>query len=165
MVGTRRRGARTSPKEFRLASRSPRQEEIDELAALAMAPLVEVAWADGRVTPAERAAVLEAARTLGLDQRSEFCRSTLKRWLYESPPEEEFLRWRKSLAPALTLGESRPSRKIARRLLAEAQKIAKMDARPFEAGASVDAGAGITVEEERVLDDLTVVLEGVHREG
>lgn len=147
-----------------MSSRSPRQEEIDEIAALAMAPLVEVAWADGNITPGERAAVLEAAKTLGLDQRSEFCRSTLKRWLFERPPAEAFVRWRQSLASALASGETRPSRKISRRLVSEAQRIAKMDERPFEEGSSVDARAGITAEERSVLDDLSAVLEGVHRD-
>lgn len=147
-----------------MSSRSPRQEEIDEIAALAMAPLVEVAWADGDVTPGERAAVLEASKNLGLDQRSHFCRSTLKRWLFERPPAEEFVRWRQSLASALAAGETRPSRKITRRLVSEAQRIAKMDERPFEEGSSVDARAGVTAEEQRVLDDLAAVLANVHRD-
>lgn len=144
---------------------SSRQVEIDEIAALAMAPLVEIAWADGHVTPGERAAVLEAARILGLDQRSEFCRSTLRRWLHEAPPAEEFVRWRVSLAPALAAGETRPARKIARRLVDEAKRIAKMDERPFEEGSSVDARAGITAEEQRVLDELSAALASLHDRG
>lgn len=136
-----------------------KQEEIEEIAALALAPLVEVAWADGEVTPGERAAVLQASRALGLDQRSEFCRSTLLRWLHEAPSIEKLGRWRQELAPALAAGESRPVRKIARRLLDEAIKIAKMDERPFEEGSSLDANAGITAEEQRVLDELKAVLD------
>ena len=42
-----------------------RQEEIEKIAALVLGPLVEVAWADGHVTPGERAGVLEAARFWG----------------------------------------------------------------------------------------------------
>jgi len=140
---------------------SRRAEEIEEIAALALAPLVEVAWADGHVTPGERAAIFESAKLLGLDQRSRFCKSTLKRWLHEKPPIEELGRWRQALAPALEVGESRPSRKIARRLLDEAIGIAKMDERPFEEGASLDPSAGITAEEKRVLDALQAVLESL----
>lgn len=145
-----------------MSMRSPRQQEIDEIAALAMGPLVELAWADGHVTPGEHTAVLEAARIFGLDQRSEFCRSTLKRWLHSKPEPETLDRWRVELAPALSSAATRSARKIARRLLTEAERIAKMDERPFEEGASVDPAAGITEEERRILDDLAATLAGVH---
>ena len=138
---------------------STRQEEIEKIAALALGPLVEVAWADGHVTPGERAGVLEAARSLGLDQRSEFCRSTLKRWLTERPPTEALQEWRRLLAPTLAASGSRPARKVERRLLEEATTIAKMDERPFDEGASVDANMGITPEERAVLDELASALE------
>ena len=48
-----------------------RRDEIERLAALALAPLVEVAWADGLVTAAERQGVLEAAKAIGLEQHSD----------------------------------------------------------------------------------------------
>ena len=84
-----------------------RQEEIEKLAALALAPLVEVAWADGAVTPAERQGVMEAARQLGIDQHSEFCRSTLRRWLHEAPPTEALRQWRELLGPTLAESSAR----------------------------------------------------------
>ena len=138
---------------------STRQEEIEKIAALALGSLVEIAWADGHVTPGERKGVYEAARALGLDQRSEFCRSTLKRWLTERPPTEALQEWRRLLAPTLTESGSRPARKVERRLLEEATTIAKMDERPFDEGASVSAGIGITKEEQEVLDELAAALE------
>jgi hypothetical protein len=137
------------------------QEEIEKLAALALAPLVEVAWADGVVTPAERDGVLKAAKALGLGQRSEFCRSTLLRWLHESPPTEALDRWRRLLGPMLAESDSRPALKARKRLLDEAIKIAKNDGLDFEEGAAVDERAGITVEEQRVLDDLAAALAGL----
>ncbi len=137
---------------------STRQEEIEKIAALALGPLVEVAWADGHVTPGERAGVLEAARSLGLDQRSDFCRSTLKRWLTERPPTEALQEWRRLLAPTLAASGSRPARKVERRLLEEATTIAKMDERPFDEGGSVDLNMGITEEERAVLDELALAL-------
>ena len=136
-----------------------RQEEIEKIAALALGPLVEVAWADGHVTPGERAGVLEAARSLGLDQRSEFCRSTLRRWLTEPPPTEALVEWRRLLASTLAGSDTRPARKSERQLLDEAITIAKMDERPFDEGASVSAGAGITAEEQAVLDELAAALQ------
>jgi len=138
-----------------------RQEEIEKIAALALGPLVEVAWADGQVTPGERAGVLEAARALGLDQRSEFCRSTLRRWLTERPPTEALVEWRRLLASTLAGSDTRPARKSERRLLDEAIRIAKMDERPFDEGASFSAGAGITAEEQAVLDELAAALQSL----
>ncbi len=136
------------------------QEEIEKIAALALAPLVEVAWADGHVTPAEREAVLEAAKSLGLGQRSEFCRSTLRRWLNEAPPTEALQHWRRLLATTLAESSSRPARKARSRLLAEAVNVAKMDGLDFKDGPAADARAGITQEEQRVLDELAAALEG-----
>ena len=136
------------------------KNEIEKLAALTLAPLVEVAWADGVVTPGERQGVMEAAKNIGIDQHSEFCRSTLRRWLHESPPTEALAAWRELLAPTLADNSSRASRKSQGRLLDEARRIAKMDERPFEAGASLDARAGITPEEQRVLDELEEGLVG-----
>ena len=136
------------------------QEEMERLAELALAPLVEVAWADGHITPAEREGVLVAAKSLGFGQRSEFCRSTLKRWLHERPPTEALEAWRRLLAPMLTESTSRPALKARNRLQREAMMIAKMDGLAFEEGASADSRAGITEEEQRVLNDLATVLDG-----
>ena len=136
-----------------------RQEEIERVAALALAPLVEVAWADGAVTEAERQGVIEAAKALGMDQNAPFVRSTLQRWLHESPPTEALQAWRTLLASTLAESRSRAARESERQLLAEARRIAKMDERPFGPAASIDARAGITEEEQRVLDDLAAALE------
>lgn len=135
-----------------------RQEEIERLAALALAPLVEVAWADGAVTEAERQGVMEAAKAIGIEQHGEFARTTLRRWLHEAPPTEALESWRALLAPTLSESEARSARKAERKLLDEARRIAKMDERPFEEGASIDARAGITDEEQRVLDELAAAL-------
>ena len=135
-----------------------RQDEIEKLAALALAPLVEIAWADGVVTPAERQGVIEASKAIGVDRSTEFCRSTLRRWLHEAPPTEALQEWRRLLAPTLASSKARSARKSENRLLEEGRKIAKMDERPFEAGASLDAHAGITEDEQRVLDELAEAL-------
>ncbi len=138
-----------------------RQEEIERLAALALAPLVEIAWADGHVTPAERQAVIEAAKLIGLDRSSEFCRSTLLRWLHDAPPTEALENWRRVLAPTLAEADSRTARKSEARLLDEARRVAKMDERSFIEGGPLDARAGITPEEQRVLDELSAALAGI----
>ncbi len=142
---------------------STRQDEIERIAALSLAPLIEVAWADGVVTPAERQGVIEAAQAIGIDRTSEFCRSTLRRWLHAAPPTEALEAWRRLLAPTLASSDARVARRSESQLLEEARKIAKMDERPFETGASVDRRAGITDEEQRVLDELSEALATLTR--
>ena len=138
-----------------------RQAEIEKLAALALAPLVEVAWADGHITPAERAGVLEAAKSIGVDQQSEFCRTTLRRWLSQPPPTEALEQWRRLLVPTLAASESRIARKSERRLVDEALRIAKMDERPFDVGSFVDPNAAITDAERQILEELSAALAGL----
>lgn len=135
-----------------------RQEELEKLAFVALAPLVEVAWADGACTDAERRGVYEAARSMGFDQKAEFCRTTLRRWLHEPPPTEALQQWREMLRETLVESDARAAEKSEDRLMYEARRIAKMDQRPFEPSASVDAQAGITPEEQRVLDELAAAL-------
>ncbi len=135
-----------------------KREEIERLAGQALAPLVEVAWADGRVTAAERQAVLDAARAFGLHQSTDFCRSTLLRWLHEEPPSEALEAWRELLAPTLVEAESRPARQSERRLLDAAHRVAKMDERSFVEGKPFDCRSGITDAEQRVLDELASAL-------
>jgi hypothetical protein len=125
--------------------------------------LVEVAWADGQITPAEREGVLETARSVGLQQQSEFCRTTLARWLHERPPTEALEQWRQLLAPTLAGSDVRVARRSEDALLAAARRIAKMDERPFEEGASLDGSAGITADEQRVLDELAAALAAIAR--
>ena len=141
-----------------------RQQEIEKLAALALAPLVEVAWADGQITPGERQSVLEAAKVIGLDQHSDFCKTTLRRWLHESPPTAALERWRTLLAPTLAQAETRTAGKAERRLLEEARKVAKADERSFIEGGTLEAGAGITPEEAEVLAELERALDALRED-
>lgn len=55
----------------------------DTIGALALLPLVQVAWADGRVQPAERGRILEAAEQRGLVDRES--RRLLDSWLRYRP--------------------------------------------------------------------------------
>jgi tellurite resistance protein len=147
-----------------MPTRLTRQQEIEKLAALTLAPLVEIAWADGQITPGERQSVLEAAKAIGLDQHSEFCKTTLQRWLYEAPPTAALERWRALLAPTLAEAETRIAGKAERRLLETARNVAKADERAFIEGGTLDAQAGITPEEARVLDELAAALSALDDE-
>ncbi len=62
------------------------------VAALSLAPLVLVAWADGEVDTRERDAVLSAATELGVEERGAG-RQLLDRWLATRPPPELLAAW------------------------------------------------------------------------
>ncbi len=69
------------------------QVEPEILAALAAVPLVEVAWADGRVDDGERAAVLAHADAQGIRAGS-MERELLERWLTHRPEPRLLEAWR-----------------------------------------------------------------------
>jgi tellurite resistance protein len=58
--------------------------------AVSLLPLIEVAWADGKVQDAERKLLVEVAARYGLDPGSAF----LKKWLARRPAKADFLRAR-----------------------------------------------------------------------
>jgi hypothetical protein len=61
----------------------------DTGAALLLAPLVQVAWAEGKVTPSERETVLELAALRGIEPGSP-AHEQLRSWLQERPPDALF---------------------------------------------------------------------------
>jgi len=63
------------------------------LAALQLAPMVLVAWADGGIEPRERAAIGEAAREVGLPAHPEAA-TLLDAWLAAPPGRELAEAWR-----------------------------------------------------------------------
>ena len=70
---------------------------MDQVAALALVPLAEVAWADGSLDPKERRAVLEAASAIGLAEQ-DAARHALGSWLERGPSPELLERWRAALS-------------------------------------------------------------------
>lgn len=62
------------------------------VAALSLAPLVLVAWADGEVDARERAAVLSAAAEVGVEEHGQG-RQLLERWLANRPPPHLITAW------------------------------------------------------------------------
>jgi hypothetical protein len=63
----------------------------DTVALLPLIPVVQVAWAEGGVTAAERALIVKLARTRGIDQGSA-ADLQLADWLDRRPSEEVFSR-------------------------------------------------------------------------
>lgn len=72
----------------------------ESLLAMRVVPMVEVAWCDGSVESAERAAVLNAAASLGIHPGSA-AHDVLDRWLQERPDDRVVTAW-KEYVKALT---------------------------------------------------------------
>jgi hypothetical protein len=68
----------------------------ETVAALAAVPLVEVAWADGKVDPAERDTVLKHANGLGITPGS-VEHELLERWLTHRPEPKLLTAWQSCL--------------------------------------------------------------------
>jgi hypothetical protein len=64
----------------------------DTMSALSLFPLIWVAWADGSVEPAERAAVLRAAMESGVSEGSP-AMEMLSGWLKKAPGEDVTQAW------------------------------------------------------------------------
>lgn len=114
-------------------------------AALCLVPLVEVAWADGKLDEKERAAILQASAEKGLPAASE---SLLQQWL-ESAPETGLLEaWRQYIA---VLKESIPGEAfqgLGKELIFQAEAVAKAS------GGILGLGSKISDSESRVLEQL-----------
>lgn len=69
------------------------QAGVQVLAAMALLPLVEVAWCDGTVAASEKAAILKAAQGLGIaaDSRAD---QLLHNWLDRRPSAEAVSKWK-----------------------------------------------------------------------
>jgi hypothetical protein len=84
----------------------------ETLAAVSLVPVVEVAWCDGSVSPAERDAVLNAAVHHGIAPDSAPY-ALLKRWLEDRPDSHVVAAWKdyvrdlKSVLPAESVAEMR----------------------------------------------------------
>ena len=93
------------------------------VAALSLAPLVLVAWADGEVDARERDAVLSAAAEVGVEERGAG-RQLLDRWLATRPPPQLLAAWTdyiRAISPRL---DDAAKRQFKSDLLDRAHKVA-----------------------------------------
>ena len=116
------------------------------VAALATVPLVEVAWADGRIDDEERKAVLEHADGRGIRAGS-IERELLERWLTRRPEPSLLEAWR-TYVQGLCEGLTAEERTQLREQLLHATKVTAQASGGF-------LGVGkISAAEQRVLDQL-----------
>jgi hypothetical protein len=117
----------------------------DTLAAFALYPLVEVAWADGKVDEREREAFFKAAAEVGIGEGTPG-HMALREFLSDTPREEARKAWftwsselNKKLAPA-------ERTKVREALLQRARAVAEAT------GGILGLGRRVTAAEQRVLD-------------
>lgn len=119
----------------------------ETLAALTLIPLVEVAWADGRMEGPERQAVLAGAESTGIELGSP-SHGLLQLWLDDRPAPDLVLAWREFISALCTqLSEAERSR-LRDKVLARARRVAEA------AGGLLGLRDPISKEEKAVLEEL-----------
>jgi hypothetical protein len=119
----------------------------ETLAAMAIVPLVYVAWADKQVQPRERKVIIEAAEAAGIPS-SDGRYPLLDYWLNKRPDANMIDAWKhhiKSLCERITPDEVD---KLKRDLLDLAEKVAQA------AGGVFGFGEKVSPAERRALDEL-----------
>lgn len=124
--------------------------DTDVLAALSLVPLVEVAWADGKMDPEERAAILEASASHGIAAGGP-AHSLLAGWLEHLPGPELFEAWRAYIEAVLEPLVPGEREELRRGLVERARRVAEA------AGGLLGVGA-ISGSERLVLARLDEVL-------
>jgi hypothetical protein len=114
--------------------------------ALALVPLIEVAWADGTMEPKEREAILAAAREHGVPDDSPG-RQLLESFLSARPGPEVFAAWGAYVTELAANFSAEERERMRARLIERARKVAK------SAGGLLGI-ASISDAEKRVLAEL-----------
>jgi hypothetical protein len=98
--------------------------ERDTVRLLHFVPLVQLAWAEGKITPSERELILEAIRTRGVTEDNP-AYAQFTSWLDTRPPEEFFDRTLRVIAALINQLPAEDSANRKRELLEYASKIAE----------------------------------------
>ena len=117
--------------------------DASTFAALALVPLVEVGWADGKLDQTERTAILDAARQNGVTDDSTAMR-LLQNWL-DSPSAPSLLRgWVQYVQTLCTEFSKDERQRLRKDVLGRAQSVAEA------AGGFLGIGT-VSAEEKEVL--------------
>jgi hypothetical protein len=119
---------------------------MDLLSALALVPLMEVAWADGHIDDKERAAILQAADAQGIDRDSP-AYDLLAKWLDRRPTARLFDAWRDYIVALMEPLLAAERAQLRDALLGRARRVAEA------AGGFLGVGA-VSREEAQVLERL-----------
>ena len=119
----------------------------ETLAAIALVPLVAVAWADGSIDAKERAAILRAASESGLKEGAAG-HGMLQAWLDAAPPASLVASWKAYIA-AISAGLDHAGRRAL-----QAPIMDRAHAVALAAGGFLGIGMKVSDAEEKTLADL-----------
>lgn len=125
----------------------------DTLTAMSLVPLVEVAWADGRVEDAEKRAILTAARAAGLDETSAGHR-LLENCLSERPRAQFRKMWAQYIKTVCATLSPEERNALKTELLRQARSVAEA------AGGFMGLGSRVSSKEEALLAEIAAAFKG-----
>lgn len=120
---------------------------IEVVAAMALLPLVEVAWCDGQVSPEEKVAIRQAAIEMGMEVDSPLS-LFLQNWIEQRPPRAAVQAWRDYVKAFTALVEPATAAVVKEKILGRAEKIARAT------GGLLGFGNRISITEKACLDEL-----------
>ncbi|MCX6566964.1 MAG: hypothetical protein NTW38_11185 [Candidatus Aminicenantes bacterium] len=129
--------------------------QVEVLATLSIIPLVEVAWANGKIDDKEREAILKAAESFGVF-KGHVNRSLFEHWLQNHPPKgmiESWIFYMQGLCQLLSKNERRA---LKTDLLQRARKVAEAES------GKAKAKSKISRRKEEVLLLLEQAFEPLH---
>jgi hypothetical protein len=125
----------------------------DTLIVLSLVPLVEVAWADGKLEDAEKQAILVAARAAGLEETSTGHR-LLDNCLSERPQAQLRNLWREYVRSVCARLSPEERESLKTDLLRRAHSVAEA------AGGFMGLGSKVSSREEALLAEIAAAFKG-----
>jgi len=119
----------------------------DTLAALTLIPLIEVAWADGKMDAKEREAVLSGAESTGIERESP-SHGLLRIWIEDQPAPDLVDAWREFIGTLCREFSDEQRTHLERNILDRARKVAEA------AGGFLGLGPKVSKQESAVLESL-----------
>jgi hypothetical protein len=121
--------------------------EADTWAAISLVPLVEVAWADGKIDEKERRAVLSAAEANGISPGSP-SHELLHSWLTHRPDARLLAVWGEYIVGLCANFSSREKAAVKEKVVGRARAVAEA------AGGYLGLGRKVSPEEGVILSEL-----------
>jgi len=117
------------------------------LAALTLIPLVEVAWADGKMEARERDAILKGAESSGIAPGSPSY-GLLEIWTQDRPAQDLMDSWKAYIGALVAELSADQKWHLEERIVGRARAVAEA------AGGFLGLGSKVSADEERVLKEL-----------